>query len=85
MWDIVAWLIIGGLAGWIASKIMKTDKDMGIVANIIVGVVGALVGGWLSRVLFGIQVDPNGFSIGSILVAIIGSVLLLAMIKFVKR
>ncbi|MGB4761906.1 MAG: GlsB/YeaQ/YmgE family stress response membrane protein [Candidatus Saccharimonas sp.] len=85
MWDIVAWLIIGGLAGWIASKIMKTDKDMGIVANIIVGVVGALVGGWLSRVLFGIQVDPNGFSIGSVLVAIIGSVLLLAMIKFVKR
>lgn len=58
---------------------------MGVIANIIVGVIGALVGGWLSRVLFGIQVDPNGFSIGSILVAIVGSVLLLAIIKLVKR
>lgn len=85
MWDIVAWLVIGGLAGWVASMIMKTDKDMGVIANIVVGIIGALVGGWLSRVLFGIQVDPSGFSIGSILVAIGGAVLLLAVIKLVKR
>ncbi|MGB4768785.1 MAG: GlsB/YeaQ/YmgE family stress response membrane protein [Candidatus Saccharimonas sp.] len=85
MWDLVAWLVVGGLAGWIASKIMKTDKDMGVVANIVVGIVGALVGGWLSRTLFGLTVDANGFNLLSLLVAIGGAVLLLAMIKLVKR
>ncbi len=85
MWDLIAWLVVGGLAGWIASKIMKTDKDMGVVANIVVGIVGALIGGWLSRTLFGLTVDANGFNLLSLLVAVGGAVLLLAMIKLVKR
>ncbi len=85
MWDIIAWLIVGGLSGWIASMIMKTNAQMGALANIAVGVVGALVGGWLARSLFGIQVVPNGISIGSILVAVGGSVLLLAVVKLLRH
>lgn len=85
MWDIIAWLIVGGLAGWVASMIMKTDAQMGALANIVVGIIGALVGGWLARVLFGMQVDPNGLNIWSILIAIGGSVLLLAVLKLLKR
>jgi uncharacterized membrane protein YeaQ/YmgE (transglycosylase-associated protein family) len=85
MWDIIAWLIVGGLAGWVASMIMKTDAQMGALANIVVGIIGALVGGWLARVLFGMQVDPNGLNFWSILIAIGGSVLLLAVLKLLKR
>ena len=85
MWDIIAWLIVGGLAGWIASMIMKTDAQMGALANIVVGIIGALLGGWIARTFLGIQVDPNGLSIGSILVAVGGAVVLLAILKLFKR
>lgn len=84
MWDIIMWLVVGALAGWLASKIMKTDEQMGGVANIVVGIIGALLGGWLAGALFSIQVDPNGFSIGSLLVAVGGAVLLLALLKLLR-
>jgi uncharacterized membrane protein YeaQ/YmgE (transglycosylase-associated protein family) len=48
---IIAWIIIGGLAGWVASKIMKTDAQQGIILNIVVGIVGALLGGFIGRAL----------------------------------
>ncbi len=83
MWDIIMWLVVGALAGWIASKIMKTDEQMGAVANIVVGIIGALLGGWLAGVLFDINVDPNGFNVSSLLVAVVGAVLLLAILKLV--
>jgi uncharacterized membrane protein YeaQ/YmgE (transglycosylase-associated protein family) len=56
---IIAWIIIGGLAGWIGSKIMKTDASMGIILNIVVGVIGGLLGGWLLK-LFGVDVEGGG-------------------------
>ncbi|MCU1646165.1 MAG: GlsB/YeaQ/YmgE family stress response rane protein [Nocardia sp.] len=56
---IIGWIIIGGLAGWIASKIMKTDAQQGIVLNVVVGVVGGLVGGFLLKVL-GVDVRDAG-------------------------
>lgn len=83
MWDIIMWLVVGALAGWIASKIMKTDESMGAAANIVVGIIGALLGGWLAGALFGIEVDPNGFNFASVVVAILGAVLLLAILKLV--
>lgn len=85
MWDLIMWLVVGALAGWIASMIMKTDAQMGAVANIVVGIIGALLGGWIARTFLGIQVDPNGFSLGSLLVAIGGAVVLLAILKMVWR
>jgi uncharacterized membrane protein YeaQ/YmgE (transglycosylase-associated protein family) len=77
--NILAWIIIGGLAGWIASKIMKTDASMGIVLNIVVGIIGAIIGGWLISWIF--NADPEIFSFGGLLTAILGSVILLAIVK----
>ena len=78
---IIAWIILGGFAGWIASMIMNTDKDQGIFLNIIVGIVGAILGGFLIQLTgSGINFD---FDIQSFLVAILGAVVLLAIYKLV--
>jgi uncharacterized membrane protein YeaQ/YmgE (transglycosylase-associated protein family) len=61
--DIVLWILFGALAGWIASKIMHTDAQMGAMANIAVGIIGAFIGGFLVRTLTGEA--PEGFSITS--------------------
>ena len=82
--DIIIWLVVGGLAGWIASMIMKTDAQMGMLANIVVGIVGALLGGWLVG-LFGVEVADGQLNIPSILTAILGAVVLLAILKAVRR
>ncbi|HZD10808.1 MAG TPA: GlsB/YeaQ/YmgE family stress response membrane protein [Candidatus Binatia bacterium] len=75
--NIILWIIIGGLAGWIASMIMDRDAGMGALANVIVGIVGAIIGGFVVG-LFGISV--NTFSIAGLLVAILGAIILLAII-----
>lgn len=80
--NIIIWLLVGALAGWIASKIMNTDAQMGAIANIVVGIVGALIGGWVVG-LFGVQVADGALSIASILTAILGAVILLAIVKAV--
>jgi uncharacterized membrane protein YeaQ/YmgE (transglycosylase-associated protein family) len=76
---IIAWIVLGGIAGWIASKIMGTDASMGVVANIVVGIVGALIGGFLFS-LIGAS-DAVGFDLFGLLVAVIGSVVLLGVVK----
>ncbi len=80
MTSFIIWILVGALAGWIASMIMKTDAQMGALANIVVGIVGAIIGGWMVG-LFGIDVADGAFHIESILTAILGSVVLLAMLK----
>lgn len=77
--DIVLWILFGALAGWIASMIMKTDAQMGAGANIVVGIIGAIIGGFLVQALFGATV--GGFNITSLIVAIVGAVILLAIVK----
>ncbi len=79
--DIVLWILFGALAGWIASKIMKTDASMGAVANIVVGIIGAFIGGFLVRLFTGSQ--PTGISITGLIVAVVGAVILLAIVKAV--
>jgi len=79
---IIAWLILGALAGWIASKVMNTDAEQGAVANIVVGIVGAVIGGFVFRFFGGSSV--TGLNLYSILVSIIGAVLLLAIYKAVN-
>jgi uncharacterized membrane protein YeaQ/YmgE (transglycosylase-associated protein family) len=71
--------LFGALAGFIASKIMKTDAQMGAMANIVVGIIGAFVGGFLYRTLTGTNVE--GFSILSLIIAIVGAIILLAIVK----
>jgi uncharacterized membrane protein YeaQ/YmgE (transglycosylase-associated protein family) len=72
-------LIIGGLAGWVASMIMKTDGSMGILLNIVVGVVGAIIGNALLP-LIGVD-GTQGFTLWSFVVALLGAMLLLFLVK----
>lgn len=81
--DIVLWILFGALAGWIASKIMKTDAEMGAFANIVVGIIGAFLGGFVVQNMLGTPV--GGFNIMSLLVAILGAVALLAIVKAFAR
>ena len=81
---LISWIIIGGIAGWLASMVMKTDKEMGAMANIVVGVVGALVGGFIVQLL-GAGQGVNGFNLWSLAVALLGSVVLLAIVKALRR
>lgn len=80
---IFGWIIIGGLAGWIGSKIMGTDKQQGIFLNIVVGVIGGLIGGFLLGV-FGVNVGDAGW-VFSFLTCLIGAVVLLWIVKAVRR
>lgn len=79
MVNILLWIIVGGLAGWVASMIMKTDSSMGIPLNIVVGIIGAMIGGWLMNMLFG--TDMALFSIGGFLTAVLGAIILLAIVR----
>ena len=80
--EILLWILFGGIIGWVASLIMKTDAQQGLVLNIIVGIIGTLIGGWVMN-FFG-QSDPSGFSLYSFLVALLGSVILIAIIKMIR-
>lgn len=81
--NIFVWLILGGISGWIASKIMKKDEEMGIGMNILVGIIGAFVGGWLAGV-FGLG-PATGLNLWSFVISILGSVVLLSIVGLVKR
>jgi uncharacterized membrane protein YeaQ/YmgE (transglycosylase-associated protein family) len=82
---IVIWLVIGGIVGWLASIVMKRDGQQGVLLNVIVGIVGALLGGWLISPLVGVGTINQGVSIGSILVSLIGAIILLAIVNLFKR
>jgi uncharacterized membrane protein YeaQ/YmgE (transglycosylase-associated protein family) len=79
-YGIILWIVIGALAGWIGSKIMGTDARQGGLANIIVGVVGAVLGGFLSGVIFGDNHSNNGM-IASFFVALVGACIVIAVWK----
>lgn len=81
--DIIVWIVVGALAGWIASMIMRTDASMGALANIIVGILGAFIGGWVVS-LFTTPPEAGALNFGSVLTAILGSVILLAIVKAVR-
>lgn len=79
---ILAWIVFGALAGWIASLIMGKDREMGAFKNIAVGIVGAFIGGFVMNVLGGKGI--TGFNLWSLLVAIAGSVLLLWIVSKIR-
>ena len=81
--DIVLWIIVGGIAGWIASMIMHTNAQMGALANIVVGIIGAFIGGFVVRMLTGNSV--SGFNLASLLTAILGACILLAILKLFRH
>jgi uncharacterized membrane protein YeaQ/YmgE (transglycosylase-associated protein family) len=84
--NLIIWLVVGGLIGWVASKIMNTDAQQGIFLNIVVGIVGSMLGGWLVAPLLGsATVNQNDFSIMGLLSSLIGAVILLAIVNFFRR
>lgn len=84
--NFIAWIVIGGLIGWIASKIMNTDAQQGVILNVVVGIVGALVGGWLISPLVGLPtINQNAFSLGAMAVSLLGSIILLAIVNLFNR
>jgi uncharacterized membrane protein YeaQ/YmgE (transglycosylase-associated protein family) len=84
--NFLIWVIVGGILGWLASMVMKTDAQQGIFLNIIVGIVGALLGGWLLAPLFGTgTINQNNFSLPSLLVSFLGALILLAIVNFFRR
>ena len=80
---IILWIIFGALAGWIASMIMGTNAQQGAVANIVIGIVGAVIGGFLMSVVGGVGV--SGFNLYSLLVAILGAVVLIWVVKAIRH
>jgi uncharacterized membrane protein YeaQ/YmgE (transglycosylase-associated protein family) len=84
--NIVIWLIVGGLIGWLASKIMNTDAQQGVVLNVIVGIIGAMVGGFLVGPMLGEgTINTNDFSLMGLVVSLIGAVVLLAIVNLFTR
>lgn len=78
-------IIVGGVAGWLASMVMNRDASMGIVMNIIVGIIGALIGNVLAGALFGVNASIQSFNITGFIIAIVGAVVLLAIVNLVQR
>ncbi len=80
---IISWLLVGIVAGWLAGLVMK-GRGFGLVGNIVIGVVGALVGGWLAGALFSIHHPITGFNLSTIIVAFLGAVLVLYIARLAK-
>ena len=81
-----AWIIIGGILGWLASLVMRTDAQQGLLLNIVVGIVGALLGGWLLAPLVGTgTINQDDFSLSSLIVSFLGAVILLAIVNLFRR
>ncbi|WP_189457748.1 GlsB/YeaQ/YmgE family stress response membrane protein [Cognatilysobacter bugurensis] len=85
--DIIVWLIVGGIIGWLASKIMRTDAQQGLFLNIVVGIVGAFLGGWLGGMLGvgGGDINQGDFSLSGLLMSLVGAVVLLAIVNMFRR
>ncbi|MEA2515464.1 MAG: hypothetical protein QOJ59_4953 [Thermomicrobiales bacterium] len=81
---IIAWIILGALAGWAAGKLAGTDDQMGCLANVFVGIAGAFIGGVLYKVLTDEEWNFR-FNFPSFVVAVIGSIVLLALLRVVRR
>ena len=83
---IIIWLVIGGVVGWLASMVMRTDGQQGIILNVVVGIVGAFVGGFLLAPMFGTgTINSHDFTLGGLAVSLLGAVILLAIVNLVRR
>ncbi len=84
--NFILWLIVGGIIGWIASMIMRTDAQQGIFLNIVVGIIGALLAGWLITPLVGgSTINQGNFSLSGLLISLVGAIVLLAIVNLFRR
>lgn len=82
--NILAWIIVGGIAGWLASIVMGVNSRQGCLTDIIVGIIGGFIGGFILDQL-GVGGEVTGLNIGSVLVAFIGAVILLFLLRLIQR
>jgi uncharacterized membrane protein YeaQ/YmgE (transglycosylase-associated protein family) len=78
---LIVWLVIGGVVGWLASLVMRTDAQQGILLNVVVGIVGAFIGG----LIFSGGSINNGLTVYSFIVSLLGAIILLAVVNLVRR
>ncbi len=84
--NFIIWLVVGGLIGWVASMIMRTDGQQGIILNVVVGIIGAMLGGWLISPLVGVPtINQNAFSLPAMLVSLVGAIILLGIVNLFRR
>jgi uncharacterized membrane protein YeaQ/YmgE (transglycosylase-associated protein family) len=90
MFSLIAWIIVGGISGWIASMLVKGDGNQGWLTNIVVGMVGSLVGGTVVTFLSTgaldlLNTDFNNFNLVSVIVSVLGAVIFLSVLKAVRK
>jgi len=85
LFNLIGWLILGALAGWLASLVMKTNAQQGLLLDIVVGIVGAFIGGFVLSLFPGISAQATGLNFTSLIVAFIGACILLAILRLVRR
>ena len=84
--NVLIWLIVGGVIGWLASIVMKTNGQQGIILNVVVGIIGAMIAGWLISPMVGVgTINQNNFSAPSLLVSFAGAGVLLAVVNLLRR
>lgn len=86
MVNFLVWIILGGIIGWVASMIMRTNAQQGILLNVVVGIVGAFLAGWFLTPFLGIgTINQSDFSIPAMLVSLGGAIILLAIVNLFRR
>lgn len=84
--NFIIWLIVGGVIGWLASILMKTNDQQGLFLNVVVGVVGAMLAGWFISPLVGVgTINQSNFSLPAMLVSFVGAAILLAIVNIFRR
>ena len=84
--NIIIWLVVGGLIGWLASMVMKTNDSQGLILNIVVGIIGAALAGWFISPLIGVgTINQDNFSLPALIVSFIGAVILLGIVNLIRR
>jgi uncharacterized membrane protein YeaQ/YmgE (transglycosylase-associated protein family) len=86
MINFIIWIIVGGIIGWLASLVMRTDAQQGTLLNIVVGIVGAFLAGLVLTPLFGVSsINSGNFSLPGLLISLLGAVILLAIVNLFRR
>ena len=84
--NIIIWLMVGGIIGWLASLLMNSNDQQGMVLNVVVGIVGAMLGGWFISPLVGVgTINQDNFSLPALVVSFLGAALLLAIVSLFRR
>lgn len=84
--NFIIWLIVGGVLGWLASILMKTNDQQGIILNVVVGIIGAMLAGWFLAPMLGVgTINQDNFSLPAMLVSFVGAAILLAIVNLVRR